>query len=149
MFIQQMHREQKVVTAPDGRALYTNVVVPTTDNELLTHDDREYKTVGNGVFEVPDDLGAELVGGLFREVGGADSAEHVRARVELANAATVPPSASAPAPEAETATEEGEEPTEASEEPEEPTEPHEAKKATATKKAAKKAPATKKAPPRA
>ena len=139
MFIQQMHREQKVVTAPDGRALYTNVVVPTTDNELLAHDDREYKTVGNGVFEVPDDLGAELVGGLFREVGGADSAEHVRARVELANAATVPPSASAPAPEAETATEEGEE----------PTEPHEAKKATATKQAAKKAPATKKAPPRA
>ena len=139
MFIQQMHREQKVVTAPDGRALYTNVVVPTTDNELLTHDDREYKTVGNGVFEVPDDLGAELVGGLFREVGGADSAEHVRARVELANAATVPPSASAPAAEAETAEGEGEE----------PTEPHEAKKATATKKAAKKAPATKKAPPRA
>ena len=113
MRIQQVIQVRRQVQGSDGRTR-TEVTLEPADAELLAASDgNTYTSEGNGVFHVPDAIGTELVGGLFRDVSDP-SGSFTRARIELANqhAAKTPqappaqPPAQAP-PEAPRAAEEG------------------------------------------
>ena len=70
MHIQQIRQERKQVVGSDGRTFTKTEAVPAIDAISLSHGGKTYPTEGNGVFHVPDELGQELLGGLFRDVSG-------------------------------------------------------------------------------
>ena len=78
MYVQQVRQERKLVEGSDGRTRTVVEVVPEVDAQTLNHAGTDYPTHGNGVFHVPDDVGAEIVGGLFRNV--TDEEGNVRAK---------------------------------------------------------------------
>jgi hypothetical protein len=129
MYIQKMRQNRHQVTDADGRTRTANELVPDADTLLLTDGEgTQYATQGNGVFHVPDAVGAEIVGGLWKDVSGVRGAplraprplEALQLPLEAVEAPSATPNAAAPVPEAETATEP-------------------AKKATRARKATKKA----------
>jgi hypothetical protein len=149
MYIQQVMQERTLVTGSDGRTRTAVKVIPANADTLKAADGKTYHSVGNAVFQVPDAIGAALVGGLFRDVshvkGGAlitthagdqepPSIEGLRSQDELRAEAGFPPlpdgppvNAAAPIPE----------PVEAHT-PDTPVKKAAAKKTTAKKAAAKK-----------
>ena len=90
MRIQQIRQNRHQVTDGAGRTR-TVVEIEPADADTLSSHGKTYQSEGNAVFNVPDDIGAELVGGIFRDVSDP-SGSFTRARIELANAhaATAP-----------------------------------------------------------
>jgi hypothetical protein len=84
MYIQQVRIERRQVTDSDGRTRTEAVEVPVVDAYSLCSAGQTYLTHGNGVFHVPDALGASLVGGLFRDVTEQKQIEKAKIAAPLA-----------------------------------------------------------------
>ena len=128
MYIQQIRQERRQVKDSDGRTRTEVYNVPESDAISLKSGGKLYETVGNGVFHVPDEVGRQLVGGLFADVSDVKGApirlgEAPVGAPEPPDEPSAPVNAAAPVPA-----------------PEEPT-------AAPAKKVAKRA--AKKAPPKA
>lgn len=94
MDIQQVREVRSKVMASDGQVRTVVSHEPVADAEILSHDGQTFHTKGNGVFTVPEEIGRQLVGGLFRDLSDPDGG-FTRARINLTNQNKI---ASAPNP---------------------------------------------------
>lgn len=78
MYIQQVDKTQVVSEGADGKKHRHDRFEPRSDVETLTHEGRTYGSVGNGVFNVPDEVGLFLLGfPQFRQPVADDVREHL------------------------------------------------------------------------
>lgn len=68
MEIQQIRQVRMPVVGSNGRTTIEVRIEPEADAETLQHAGRVFHTLGNGVFDVPPEVGAQIVGPLFRDV---------------------------------------------------------------------------------
>ncbi len=85
MHIQQVEVETVVINGEDGKKHRSKRFSPRSDVHAMSHGGVEYESLGNGVFEVPDELGHYLLGfDAFRQ-----PTEDARERITIPSQASI------------------------------------------------------------